>query len=85
LPQQVVNLPAFPKGFACIPPVLDGILVTPRRARTRRAAMHAATSFTLNGWRPAGITGPSPSPAAGTSKHRSGVALMVAGHFINSA
>ena len=56
---------------------LEGILIAARRARTHGPAMHAATSSTRDGGRPAGAAAPRPRPAARAQRHRpriSGVA-----------
>ena len=81
LPYERSNLPALFNRCFPVQAVLERVLITPRCARSRRAAMHATSLLAMHRRRLAGRARASLGATARARQHRAGIARVIAGHL----
>ena len=80
LPQQVLQLPAFLKGFSRIMSMLERVFIAQRSARSWRTTMHPAASFPAHRRRPAWFSRTRFGTAPWACQHRASIRRLNALH-----
>jgi len=81
LPQQVLQLPAFLKGFSRIMSMLERVFIAQRSARSWRTTMHPAASFPAHRRRHARFPRTCSGPAARARQHWADITPRILRHL----
>jgi hypothetical protein len=81
LPQQILQLPAFLKGFSRIMSMLERVFIAQRSARSWRTTMHPAASFPAHRRRHARFPRTRSGPAARARQHWADITPRILRHL----